>query len=44
MVFEMPIVRRMNKGIPVKIVFEEQPDRQRMLGPGMPAGPEVKIK
>jgi membrane fusion protein (multidrug efflux system) len=29
--------------IPVKIVFDEQPDVQRVLGPGMSAVPDVKI-
>lgn len=44
MVFEMPIVRRMNKGLPVRIVFEERPVRRRMTEPGVPAVPEVRIK
>ncbi|MFL6538348.1 MAG: HlyD family secretion protein, partial [Chthoniobacterales bacterium] len=29
--------------VPVKIVFDEQPDVQRVLGPGMSAVPDVKI-
>jgi threonine/homoserine/homoserine lactone efflux protein len=30
--------------VPVKIVFDEQPDVQRVLGPGMSAVPDVKVK
>jgi membrane fusion protein (multidrug efflux system) len=30
--------------VPVKIVLDEQPDVQRVLGPGMSAVPDVKIK
>jgi membrane fusion protein (multidrug efflux system) len=30
--------------VPVKIVFDEQPDTQRMLAPGMSVEPEVKVK
>ncbi|MDQ6654732.1 MAG: HlyD family secretion protein [Verrucomicrobiota bacterium] len=29
--------------VPVKIVFDEQPDVQRVLGPGMSAVPDVKV-
>jgi membrane fusion protein (multidrug efflux system) len=29
--------------VPVKIVFDEQPDVQRILGPGMSAMPDVKV-
>jgi membrane fusion protein (multidrug efflux system) len=30
--------------IPVKLVFDEQPDPQHMLAPGMSVEPEVRIK
>jgi membrane fusion protein (multidrug efflux system) len=30
--------------VPVKIVFDEQPDAQQMLAPGMSVEPEVRIK
>jgi membrane fusion protein (multidrug efflux system) len=30
--------------VPVKIVFDEQPDPQHMLAPGMSVEPEVKVK
>ncbi|MDQ6808400.1 MAG: HlyD family secretion protein [Verrucomicrobiota bacterium] len=30
--------------VPVKIVFDEQPDVQRVLGPGMSAVPDVTVK
>ena len=30
--------------VPVKIVFDEQPDPQYPLGPGMSVEPEVKVK
>ncbi len=30
--------------VPVKIVFDEQPDVQQVLGPGMSAEPDVRIK
>jgi membrane fusion protein (multidrug efflux system) len=30
--------------VPVKIVFDEEPDVQQVLGPGMSAVPDVKIK
>jgi membrane fusion protein (multidrug efflux system) len=29
--------------VPVKIVFDEQPDVEQVLGPGMSAGPDVKV-
>ena len=30
--------------VPVKIVFDEQPDPQHPIGPGMSVEPEVKVK
>ena len=30
--------------VPVKIVLDEQPNVQQVLGPGMSAGPDVKVK
>jgi membrane fusion protein (multidrug efflux system) len=30
--------------VPVKIVFDEQPDAEHMLAPGMSVEPEVAIK
>ena len=30
--------------VPVKIVFDEQPDLQQALGPGMSAEPDVRIQ
>jgi hypothetical protein len=30
--------------VPVKIVFNDPPDRRYALGPGMSVEPEVKIK
>jgi multidrug resistance efflux pump len=30
--------------VPVKIVFDEQPDPQHLLAPGMSVVPQVKVK
>ena len=30
--------------VPVKIVFDEDPDRQLALGPGMSVDPQVRVK